>query len=131
MTFWGFRKEIPFFFQKVLDIIKILVYTVGVKGMKDYKNMKVEVICDGRKGSVKNPAAMSLILYIPFNGNNPKYSRFYMDFLYSNELREWYPSRMNHAIDEQVVMKNLFDDELVFSRKVCNRLNKVWKNKNW
>lgn len=99
--------------------------------MRDYKNMKVEVICDGRKGSVKNPAAMSIILYIPCNGNNPKYSRFYMDFLYSNELREWYPSRMNHAIDEQVVMKNLFDDELVFSRKVCNRLNKVWKNKNW
>lgn len=104
---------------------------MGVKGMRDYKNMKVEVICDGRKGSVKNPATMSIILYIPCNGGNPKYSRFYMDFLYSNELREWYPSRMNHVIDEQVVMKNLFDDELVFSRKVCNRLNKVWKNKNW
>ena len=93
------------------------------------KDMKVNVICDGRKGSEKNPAAITIILHLPNNIGG--YSRFYADVLYSNELKEWYFSRMNHSIDEKVILKHLFDDELMFSRKVCNRINKIWKDKKW
>lgn len=92
--------------------------------------MKVDVICDGRKGSSKNPAAMTIILFLPYR-NGYGYARYYVDVLYSNELKEWYFSRMNHVIDEQLVVKFLFDNELIFSRKVCNRLNKLWKDKKW
>ena len=90
--------------------------------------MKVDVICEGRKGSSKNPAAMTIILNLPYRNG---YARYYVDVLYSNELKEWYFSRMNHVIDEQLVVKFLFDNELIFSRKVCNRLNKLWKDKKW
>lgn len=93
------------------------------------KDMKVNVICDGRKGSEKNPASIAIILHLP--NNDGTFSRFYADVLYSNELKEWYFSRMNHCIDEKVILKHLFNDELMFSRKVCNRINKIWKNKKW
>ena len=93
------------------------------------KDMKVNVICDGRKGSEKNPASITIILHLPNNIGG--YSRYYADVLYSNELKEWYFSRMNHCIDEKVIVKYLFNDELMFSRKVCNRINKIWKNKKW
>lgn len=92
-------------------------------------DMIVNVICEGRKGSEKNPAAMTIVLELP--NSLGRYSRYYVDVLYSNELKEWYFSRMNHVIDEQLVVKYLFNDELIFSRKVCNRLNKVWKDKKW
>jgi hypothetical protein len=92
-------------------------------------DMIVNVICEGRKGSEKNPAAMTIVLGLP--NSLGRYSRYYVDVLYSNELKEWYFSRMNHVIDEQLVVKYLFNDELIFSRKVCNRLNKVWKDKKW
>lgn len=91
--------------------------------------MKIEVICEGRKGSEKNPAAMTIILSIP--NSLERYSRYFADVLYSNELKEWYFSRMNHCIDEQVIVKHLFDNELIFSRKVCSRLNKMWREKKW
>lgn len=91
--------------------------------------MKVDVICAGRKGSEKNPAAMTIILGLP--NSLGCYSRFYVDVLYSNELKEWYFSRMNHIIDEQIIVKHLFNNELIFSRKVCNRLNQIWKKKSW
>lgn len=91
--------------------------------------MKVNVICDGRKGSEKNPASITIILHLP--NKLGRYSHYYADVLYSNELKEWYFSRMNHIIDEQVIVKHLFDNELIFSRKVCNRLNKLWKDKKW
>ena len=92
-------------------------------------DMLVNVICEGRKGSTKNPAAMTIVLGLP--NSLGRYSRFYVDVLYSNELKEWYFSRMNHCIDEKVILKHLFNDELMFSRKVCNRINKIWKNKKW
>ena len=92
-------------------------------------DMIVNVICEGRKGSEKNPAAMTIVLGLP--NSLGRHSRYYVDVLYSNELKEWYFSRMNHVIDEQLVVKYLFNDELIFSRKVCNRLNKVWKDKKW
>ena len=92
-------------------------------------DMLVNVICEGRKGSTKNPAAMTIVLGLP--NNMGRYSRFYVDVLYSNELKEWYFSRMNHEIDEKLVNKYLFNDELIFSRKVCNRLNKMWREKKW
>ena len=91
--------------------------------------MLVNVICEGRKGSTKNPAAMTIVLGLP--NNMGRYSRFYVDVLYSNELKEWYFSRMNHVIDEQLVVKHLFNNELIFSRKVYNRLNKMWREKKW
>ena len=90
-------------------------------------DMLVNVICEGRKGSSKNPAAMTIVLGLP--NNLGRYSRYYADVLYSNELKEWYFSRMNHVIDEQVIVKHLFDNELIFSRKVCSRLNKMWREK--
>lgn len=93
-------------------------------------DMLVNVICEGRKGSTKNPAAMTIILNLPYR-NGQGYARYYVDVLYSNELKEWYFSRMNHVIDEHLVVKFLFDNELIFSRKVCNRLNKLWKDKKW
>ena len=92
--------------------------------------MKVNVICDGRKGSEKNPASITIILNLPYR-NGQGYARFYADVLYSNELNEWYFSRMNHIIDEQVIIKHLFNNEPIFSRKVCNRINKIWKDKKW
>jgi hypothetical protein len=92
-------------------------------------DMLVNVICEGRKGSPKNPAAMTIVLGLP--NNLGRYSRYYVDVLYSNELKEWYFSRMNHEIDEELVTKFLFNNELIFSRKVCNRLNKMWRNKKW
>ena len=92
-------------------------------------DMLVNVICEGRKGSSKNPAAITIMLGLP--NNLGRYSRFYADVLYSNELKEWYFSRMNHTIDEQVILKHLFNDELIFSCKVCNRLNKMWREKKW
>jgi hypothetical protein len=120
------------FFQKELDKNSNLWYNVVTptrKGTKTMNDMKVNVICDGRKGSEKNPASIAIILHLP--NNNGGYSRFYADVLYSNELKEWYFSRMNHCIDEKVILKHLFNDELMFSRKVCNRINKIWKNKKW
>ena len=92
-------------------------------------DMIVNVICEGCKGSSKNPAAMTIVLGLP--NSLGRYSRYYVDVLYSNELKEWYFSRLNHVIDEQLVVKYLFNDELIFSRKVCNRLNKLWKDKKW
>lgn len=92
-------------------------------------DMLVNVICEGRKGSPKNPAAMTIVLGLP--NNLGRYSRYYVDVLYSNELKEWYFSRMNHEIDEELVTKFLFNNELIFSSKVCNRLNKMWRNKKW
>jgi hypothetical protein len=92
-------------------------------------DMLVNVICEGRKGSPKNPAAMTIVLGLP--NNLGRYSRYYVDVLYSNELKEWYFSRMNHEIDEELVTKFLFNNELICSRKVCNRLNKTWRNKKW
>ena len=93
------------------------------------KDMKVNVICDGRKGSEKNPASIGIILHLP--NNNGGYSRFYADVLYSNEGKGWYFSRMNHSADEKVILKHLFNDEHMFSLKVCNRIDKIWKNKKW
>ena len=93
------------------------------------KDMKVNVICDGRKGSEKNPASIAIILHLPNNIGG--YSRYYADILYSNEAKGWYFSRMNHCIDEKVIIKHLFNDEHVFSLKVCNRIDKIWKNKKW
>ena len=81
--------------------------------------MLVNVICEGRKGSTKNPASMTIVLGLP--NNLGRYSRYYVDVLYSNELKEWYFSRMNHVIDEQLVVKHLFNNELMFSRKVCKQ----------
>ena len=92
-------------------------------------DMIVNVICEGRKGSSKNPAAMTIVLSLP--NSLGRYSRYCVDVLYSNELKEWYFSRMNHCIDEKVILKHLFNDELMFSRKVCNRINKLWKDKKW
>ena len=92
-------------------------------------NMKVYITCEGRKGSVKNPAAITIELHLSCNSGG--YSRFYADALYSNELGEWYFSRMNHVIDEQVIIKHLFDNEHIFSPKVCKRIEKIWKNKKW
>lgn len=97
---------------------------------KGNKTMKVDVICEGRKGSDINPAAMTIILGIPYK-NGHGYAYYYADVLYSNELKEWYFSRMNHVIDEQLVIKFLFNNELIFSRKICNHLNKIWKDKKW
>ena len=91
--------------------------------------MLVHVICEGRKGSSTNPAAMTIVLSL--RNKLGRYSRYYADVLYSNELKEWYFSRMNHVIDEQLIVNHLFDNELIFSRKVCNRLNKLWKDKKW
>lgn len=93
------------------------------------KDMKVNVICDGRKGSEKNPASIAIILHLPNNIGG--YSRFYADILYSNESKVWYFSRMNHNVDEDVILKVLFESENMFSLKVCNRINKIWKNKKW
>ena len=91
--------------------------------------MKVNVICNGRKGSEKNPASITIILHLPNNIGG--YSRYYADILYSNESKVWYFSRMNHCIDEDVILKVLFESENMFSLKVCNRINKIWKNKKW
>ena len=93
------------------------------------KDMKVNVICEGRRGSEKNPASITIVLGLP--NNMGRYSRFYADILYSNELKEWYFSRMNHTIDEQLIIKYLFNNENIFSRKVCNRINRIWKTKKW
>jgi hypothetical protein len=93
------------------------------------EDMLVYVQCEGRKGSSKNPAAMTIVLSL--RNKLGRYSRYYADVLYSNELKEWYFSRMNHVIDEQLIVHHLFDNELIFSRKVCNRLNKLWKDKKW
>ena len=95
----------------------------------DKNNMRVNVICDGRKNSKTNPASIAILLHMPCNGGG--YARFYVDVLYSNELKEWYFANTNHVIDEQVIVKNLFDNELIFSRKVCQRIEKIWKNKKW
>ena len=120
------------FYQKVLDKNSNLWYNVVTpirKGTNKMNDILVNVICKGRKGSSKNPASMTIVLGMP--NSLGRYSRYYVDVLYSNELKEWYFSRMNHSIDEKVILKHLFNDELMFSRKVCNRINKIWKNKKW
>ena len=125
------RKKLKFY-QKELDKNSNLWYNVVTpirKGTNKMDDMLVNVICEGRKGSTKNPAAMTIVLGLP--NNIGRYSRYYVDVLYSNELKEWYFSRMNHEIDEKLVTKFLFNNELIFSRKVCNRLNKMWRIKKW
>lgn len=70
------------------------------------KDMLVYVQCDGRKGSSKNPAAMTIVLSL--RNKLGSYSRYYADVLYSNELKEWYFSRIHLDCGETVSLDVLY-----------------------